>query len=768
MTIRSLRARFVIYTLLVFAAVLGAGLWAARAVMQEALRDEVARATERRAGLLSAAMTPLLVQRDLATAEELLAGLVRDGSLRYVEALDGDGRLFARAGVVPAAPPPATPASTASQQTIRAVGGAFHFNGPLLLDGRTRGSYRFGVSDQPLRQAEGRVTRDLLVLGAVGMLAAALLQVLLGTLLTRRLQALARAADRLAAGETQVHFAVPGHDETARLAHSFERMSRVLQQRLDALHDAEQRQRTLIGALAEGVVFQDDRDRVLECNDAASQVLGLTRAQLLGTDSMDPRWHATDTQGRPFDFTQHPSVVALRTGQAVRGVLMGVHRPDGSRVWLSINSQPLQGPEGGKPYATVTSFSDVSERIAAQQALQQSNETLERRVAERTAELAAARDAAESANRAKTDFLSRMSHELRTPLNAILGFAQVLRMRERDAPRGMDEQLGHIETAGWHLLNLINDVLDLSRIEAGMLVVSSDAVALAGVVDECLRMVEADARRLQLTLQADALPPGLAVRGDATRLRQVLVNLLSNGCKYNHPGGRVRLQVVAGEQQVRLSVADTGVGMNEEQRAALFQPFNRLGAERGAVAGTGIGLVITKRLVELMGGELEVESEPGRGTTFSLSLARVTLSAPPAPAAGTVAGADTAARWTLLYVEDNAANRELLAEVLRLRPSVRVLLAADGDQGLAVAATQRPDLVVVDIALPGIDGWELCRRLRALPALRQQPIVALSANALPGDRARGVEAGFDRYFTKPLDVSRFLSWLDETLLKLPQ
>ncbi|RVU45260.1 ATP-binding protein [Rubrivivax rivuli] len=764
----SLRTRFVVTTLLVFVAVLAAGLLAARVVMHDALRDEVARGTERRTALLTAALTPMLLQRDLAAAEDLLQGLVREGSLRYVEVRDVDGGLFAQAGRAPSVPPPPTPASEALRQNLQAVDGVFHFEGQLAMEGRTRGTFRFGVSDQALRQAEQLVTVNLLIIGATGAVAAALLQLLLGTLLTRRLAALSAAADRLAVSDGEVSFDVSGDDEVARLAQSFDRMSQALRQRVAALHDAELRQRTLVGALAEGVVFQDDGDRVLECNDAACRLLGLSREQLLGVDSMDPRWRATDPEGRPFDFTEHPSVVALRTGQPVFDVQMGVHRPDGSRVWLSINSQPLLASGAGRAYATVTSFSDITARVEAERILQLNNEDLERRVAERTAELATARDLAESANRAKTEFLSRMSHELRTPLNAILGFAQVLRLRERAAPQGVDEQLGHIESAGWHLLDLINDVLDLSRIEAGTLVVSMDAVAVAPVLGECLRMVDAEARRLQLSLHVDPLPPALAVRGDATRLRQVLVNLLSNACKYNRPGGRVHVRVAADEVSVQLSVVDSGVGLNEQQRASLFQPFNRLGAESSAVEGTGIGLVITQRLMALMGGTLDVDSEPGVGTTFTVRLARASLSQPPAPNAAPAAGGDVAARWTLLYVEDNRANQELLAEVLRLRPSVRLLCAADGEEGLASAAAQRPDLVVVDIALPGIDGYALCRRLRALPALRQQPIVALTANALPRDRARGVEAGFDRYFTKPLDVPQFLAWLDTVLLTLPR
>ena len=781
---KSLRSRYVAAALAVFAVLMAAMLIAAMDRMTRALHDEVARSAESHARLLSAALAPLLVQRDVTAAQDLLQSLVAGGWFTYVEVHDEQGRPVASAGgaapTVAAGTPSGTPSSTLSDKLsvvraidagsadaapLRAQNGIFHFNGDILQGTQLRGGYRFGVSDASLRQSQRKLLGGLLATGAAGLVAAALLQWVLSGLLTRRLQALSAAVDRLAAGDQVTPLAVDGDEDTARLTAGFNHLALAMQQRLQALQDADQHQRQLVEALAEGVVFVSADGRVLGCNAAACRILGLSRPQVMGHEPLPTGWHTRYPDGRPWPTEDHPGRLALRSGQAVHDLTMQVHRADGSEVWISISSQPLRAASSGLPLAAATSFSDISARIEAERSLQTYNEALEQRVAARTTELAAARDVAERANRAKTDFLSRMSHELRTPLNAILGFSQVLRLRERALPAGVGEQLGHIETAGWHLLDLINDVLDLSRIESGTLVISQDAVALAPVVAECLRMVEATARAAQVQAEADPLPPDLAVRGDSTRLRQVLVNLLSNACKYNRPGGRVRLTVkVAAEgDSVVLAVADTGVGLSAAQQAALFEPFNRLGAERGSVQGTGIGLVITKHLVELMGGTLAVVSEPGVGSTFSLHLLRADLaSAPPAPDAAALAAADDVARWTLLYVEDNSANQQLLAEVLKLRPTVRLLCATDGLQGLTVAAAQRPDIVVVDISLPGIDGYALCRRLRALPALQRQPIVALSANAMSVDRKRGLEAGFDRYFTKPLDVSQFLAWLDET------
>jgi len=762
---KSLRNRFLLSTMALVVAVSAATLVAAHRLVSQAMSNEVSQSASRDQVLLSSALAPLVAARNLAEAEDLLRVMVSDGGFVYVEVFDSDGKLWLRAGpaspALSAAPLPA--AASAVQR--RGADGTFHFAGRLDLDGRDYGSYRFGLSGVAAVQAEQRVLGGLMAIGLLGAMGAVLLQVPMSRWLTRRLEDLADGTRRVAAGEYGLQLPLAGLDGLGRLTASFNDMSSALAQRVSALQASEQRQHQLVDALAEGVVFQDAQDRVLECNAAACSILGLTRGQLLGADSKAPGWHAIRRDGTPFDFSEHPSVVALRTGRPVRDVLMGVHRPEDGLVWVSINSQPLR--EGGTE-ATVTSFNDVTGRLQAELALQQANQDLEHRVAERTAELASARDAAEAANLAKTEFLGRMSHELRTPLNAILGFAQVLRMRLKPAPPGVDEQLGYIEAGGWHLLELINDVLDLARIEAGAMVVSLDSIQVAPLLNECARMVDAAAQSAGVVLEVVPAAPTWRVRGDRTRLRQVLVNLLSNACKYNRPGGRVRLEASVVGDRLTLSVADTGIGLSAEQQSRLYEPFNRLGAEAGSVEGTGIGLVITRRLVELMGGRLEARSTLGQGTTFNVHLSLGGEPAPPpagAAAAALVPGAAPAVR-ELLYVEDNAANVQLLQEVLALRPALRVRTVGDGAAALRAVLAHQPDLLVIDIALPGMDGCELCRRLRALPGLVGTPMVALSANAMAGDRASGMDAGFDHYFTKPLDVAEFLAWVDRALKEI--
>jgi len=310
-------------------------------------------------------------------------------------------------------------------------------------------------------------------------------------------------------------------------------------------------------------------------------------------------------------------------------------------------------------------------------------------------------------------------------------------------------------------------VLDLSRIEAGTMVVASAAVELSPLVADCVRMVRGAAKRHEVTLSdATADAPALAVQADTTRLRQVLVNLLSNACKYNRPGGRVTIEAVRDGAAAVLRVSDTGIGLTARQVAMLYEPFNRLGAEAGVVEGTGIGLVITRGLVDLMGGRLDVESRPGVGSTFSVHLPLAQAAAPSPPETPTAAGAAFEApgiERTVLYVEDNPSNAKLFTDILARRPHVRVLTAPDAVQGLRVATSRHLDAIVVDISLPGMDGLSLCRRLRELPQLAGTAIVALSANAMDADIARGREAGFDRYFTKPIAVGPFLQWLDDAL-----
>jgi PAS domain S-box-containing protein len=382
--------------------------------------------------------------------------------------------------------------------------------------------------------------------------------------------------------------------------------------------------------------------------------------------------------------------------------------------------------------------------------------------------LNAAMAAAEEANRAKTDFLSSMSHELRTPLNAILGFAQLVESGMPPPTPSQKRNLEQILKAGWYLLDLINEVLDLALIESGKVTVSREPVSLVEVMLECRAMIEPQAQKRGIRMSFPLFEIPQFINADRTRVKQVLINLLFNAIKYNKKGGAVAVECTpAASASIRISVRDTGAGLAPEQLAQLFEPFNRLGKEAGAEEGTGIGLVVTKRLVELMGGVIGVDSVVGEGSVFWIEMGLTSApqlvfqQAEHAPARQLLA--DGTPLRTLLYVEDNPANLELVEQLVARRADLRLLSAPDADVGIALARAYQPEVILMDINLPGISGLQAMQILRADPATAHIPIIALSANAVPGDVEKSLQAGFFNYLTKPIRVDRFMDALDVAL-----
>jgi len=388
---------------------------------------------------------------------------------------------------------------------------------------------------------------------------------------------------------------------------------------------------------------------------------------------------------------------------------------------------------------------------------------------ENTLELEKAKAVAEKANLAKSDFLSSMSHELRSPLNAILGFAQLM---DSDTPPPTPSQQGSIDQilhAGWYLLELIGEILDLAVIESGRLSLSLEAVSLPDVMMECQSMIEPQAQKRGISMTFPSFANPCYIKADRTRVKQVIINLLSNAIKYNQPDGSVSVDcVMTLPDRVRISVKDTGTGLSPDNLAQLFQPFNRLGQEAGGEEGTGIGLVVSKRLVELMQGRIGVASTVGTGSEFWLELLVASD-----PHAGYIEAAcaagdappviDGRKSRLLLYVEDNPANLKLIEQLIARRPDMRLLTAQNGNDGINLARVSLPDVILMDINLPGLNGFEAMKILRLDPLTAHIPIVALSANAMPCDIEKGLEAGFFRYLTKPIKVNQFMDTLSEVM-----
>jgi signal transduction histidine kinase/ActR/RegA family two-component response regulator len=372
-----------------------------------------------------------------------------------------------------------------------------------------------------------------------------------------------------------------------------------------------------------------------------------------------------------------------------------------------------------------------------------------------------ARQQAEGANAAKSEFLSRMSHELRTPLNAVLGFGQLLELD--DLTDEQDESVEQIMKAGQHLLGLINEVLDISRIEAGGLSLSLEPVDLCETLHEAIALVRPIAEQRNVRISADTEGSSCYVSADRQRLKQVLLNLLSNAVKYNRDGGTVRITLTESSDTVKVAVADTGEGIAPDKLTKLFQPFERLGADLKQIEGTGLGLVLTKGLVEAMGGQIEAESDDS-GSTFWIKLQAADA---PLDAALTEleriseSGRNGAAPVTILYIEDNLSNLKLVERILQQRPEINLISAMQGSLGLELARQHRPQLILLDLHLPDLQGDEVLTSLRSYPETTDVPVIVLSADATQGRIQRLLDQGADEYLSKPIDVHRFLELLDQ-------
>jgi len=507
------------------------------------------------------------------------------------------------------------------------------------------------------------------------------------------------------------------------------------------------------------IIATDEKGIIQLFNGGAERMLGYTAAEVVNKINPSDIHDPMEVQARAEQLSAELATtiapgfeaLAYKASRGIEDVYdLTYIRKDGGRFPASISITALRDD-----YADLIGYlligSDSSARKRAE------------------SELKEAVAAADKANRAKTDFLSGMSHELRTPLNAILGFAQLMESDTSPQTPSQKRNLNHILKAGWYLLELINEILDLSLIESGKVTLSGEPVSLPEIMLECRAMIEPQALKRGIGMHFPRFDIPYFVKADRTRVKQVFINLLFNAIKYNRPGGTVSVEYkLVSAETIRISIRDTGAGLAPEQVGQLFQPFNRLGKEAGAEEGTGIGLVVTKRLVELMGGAIGVDSTVGVGSAFWIELKLTTapqltigqavhITQPQPPLSG------NAPLRTLLYVEDNPANLELVEQLIARRPDLRLLSAPDADLGIEFARAYQPEVILMDINLPGISGIEALKILRADPSTAHIPIIALSANAVPRDIERALNAGFFNYLTKRIKVEQFMEALDRAL-----
>jgi PAS domain S-box-containing protein len=500
-------------------------------------------------------------------------------------------------------------------------------------------------------------------------------------------------------------------------------------------NQAEARFQALLESAPDAIVVVDDTGTITVANNRTTDLFGYTQDELIG-QRVEMLIPAASRAGHPRlrdGYFEHAGVRPMGAGLQLWAV-----RKDGTEFPVDISLAPLETPSGTLVSAAVR---DITDRLRAEQALLQAKEEAER------------------ANAAKSDFLSRMSHELRTPLTAILGFTELLQM-QGVAEDQKDAFIERTYKAGQHLLSLVNDVLDISRVQSGMLAVSIEPIAVAPIVEDVLELLAPMAEQRGIEIKNS--PTDLVVTADLNRLKQVLLNMVSNAVKYNRVDGWVTISATVDGDEVVISVADSGPGIAAEDLPRLFQPFERLGIHSGEIEGTGIGLALSRSLTDLMGGSMEAESELGRGSRFIVRLPRgvgaLTTSTGRARSAATPQH-----RATVLYIEDNPSNTVLVQSAFGLRPHIKLITAVQGQLGLDLAREHQPDLVLLDLHLPDMDGEDVLAALQADARTAAIPVIVVSADATLRRIEDLLAAGAQDYVTKPLVIKDFLRRVDDVV-----
>ncbi len=547
------------------------------------------------------------------------------------------------------------------------------------------------------------------------------------------------------------------HDEIGILVDHFNEMLDRIQSRDMALQTAknslEERAKEkfelILNAAGEGVFGVDLEGITMFANPAAEVMLGYGPGELFNKHQHQLTHHSRADK-TPYPEDECPIYSTFNDGKVHHVQDEVFWKKDGSCFPVEYVSNPIM--ENGKLAGAVVTFKDITSRKQQEK------------------DLIGAKEEAEKANHTKSEFLARMSHELRTPMNAILGFGQLLKLSKRDSLSKLQaDSVDRILNAGNHLLELIDDVLDLSRIEAGGMSLSIEVVELDPLIESVLSLIEPQAIEANVVIDNN-IDTNPCVLADQTRLKQVFLNLVSNAVKYNRVEGKVTLscQTISNDR-ICISVSDTGQGIPAEKQNQLFQPFNRLGAQGTEIEGTGIGLTITKHLVELMDGSITVESTLGKGSCFTIELPMTKsaeLESPPATSATSVESI-AEGECSILYVEDNLDNLALVQAILAQQANIKLISATRAHKGIELALTHRPQLILMDINLPDMSGLEALKRLQSIEETQDIPVIAVSANAMQKDIDYATALGFSNYIVKPINIPIFLNAIEDALKRKP-
>jgi PAS domain S-box-containing protein len=616
-----------------------------------------------------------------------------------------------------------------------------------------------------VNQAEKQV---FIIIFATAVLLILVVYFLTDRMIASPILAATAVANRISRGDFSGEIEVEGRDEAAQLLQALQTMQLNVAKSQQVLRESEERNRLLLESTGEGIYGVDRAGRCIFINPAGAHSLGYSHPAELVGETMHEIIHHSRPDGSPLPLEQCQASQTYINGKSAVVDDEFFWRADGSSFPVEYHSHPVY--QGNTLIGAVVTFADITQRKASEEALQSAHDQLReerallaQRVQERTAELNLANAELEKSAKAKDAFLASMSHELRTPLTTIMGLTEFLSDKLYGPLNGDQEKaLETILESSRHLLALINDVLDVAKVEAGKMELNWDQVPAQQLAESSLRMIHQQAQKKGIQVSCHTDTDIHFVFGDPRRLKQMLINLLSNAVKFTPDGGSVRLEITSDQEksEILLQVKDNGIGIPAEELERLFRPFVQVGNSVAHTdGGTGLGLALVYRMTQLHGGRVEVESTPGEGSLFTIHLPweKTEREKALAPKSRTAKPTDLyfPEDTTILVAEDNPTIQSLLREYLE-KHGLRVLLATDGESVLALAEEHHPDLVLMDVQLPVMDGLETVHRMRQNPTLNKITVIALTALAMPGDRERCLEAGMDDYISKPVGMWELL------------